>query len=967
MGWPNRLDKFWLDLSKGEKRIAFGRITNMPITLRGTLFAGAALLSVNPSPLLAQQTAEASPPEADRVDDIIVTGTRQSLENALNTKRNSDLIVDSLSADGIGRIPDLNLAEALSRIPGVQINRSATRRTGTVAIRGLPGAFSQVLINGQYLASPQVTNFQFGVVNSDIFTGVDVIKAQDASTISGGLAGLINLRTGAALGSPESLQVSLQGYYEELTQRVAPAGAVSFNKDLIPGVLAVRAAVAIKRQDFREDNVQINTYDQIEGTATPQNPSDDLFIPRQVRLAGGRTKSTSTSASLGLDWQPTDRLRATVSGFLNDFRSDNYTSQFLFEALSSSVRTGDPASRVNAPGLGATITDVTIVDPTLFVDSRNIQRDSQTWALTGALAWEANDWKLRLGAHYTKASRESIELGYQAQQNSLAGTASNGLSVRFNTGAGNIDRILYDLTAGSPLLDLTQGFNAPTGPTFRSATARVTRGGAFVGSFRNDDEAEDELALQFDVERTFELGPISGVRAGAVWRRKSQDQRASLSTLFGTDLSQLNNGFYDFTAFVGRPYFAGRVNGFDADDYAELDVDAITRVLVPTINPANLPAGGFIGPDGLVNIIDSTARASFYDSEQDIYGGYALFDLDQQISSNIALRGNLGLRYEKTSRRTSTPLSPTEFRFDYDNLNPFANLIFELGPNVILRGSYTETFRRPQPDSFAVLRTVEVNANGTLVTANLGASDLRPFTSKNIDLSLEWYNRAGSVLSAAYFHRNVIDFAASTRSCPEDGGDFGFGPLSFTGGVCRTVQSTPAAGDFPTVQAGATVNINTIANQDAFKLEGFELTAQQNLSFLPAPWNGFGGQMNYTYVRFIPNSGSTFTISEISRDTINVILYYDTPRFSVRGAYNFRSPYFLASGGTISGADRFVDRRSQIDLSASFNVNDRLSLSAEAFNITNAYLYEYQGVRSRARNYTLFGRTFALGVRYRFR
>ena len=339
-------------------------------------------------------------------------------------------------------------------------------------------------------------------------------------------------------------------------------------------------------------------------------------------------------------------------------------------------------------------------------------------------------------------------------------------------------------------------------------------------------------------------------------------------------------------------------------------------------------------------------------------------EIDQQLGDSVKLRGNLGLRYEKSERATQAQLQPAVFSLDYDNWLPSANLIFEIGDNIVLRTSYTETLRRPQVDSFAVLRSVAVDGTGQIVTVGLGAADLKPFTSENFDVSFEWYNREGSSISVLGFRKKITDFAGVTRLCPEDGGGLGFGPLTIASGVCRTVNASPAQGSLPAVLQGAAVNINITANQDAFTLTGFEVSVQQNLSFLPAPWNGFGGQVNYTNVDF--KSQGTFRLGEISKHTFNAIIYYETERFGIRAAYNYRSGYFLASAGTQTGADRSVRSRPQLDLSTTVNLTDRLSLFGEVFNVTNEQLVEFEGAANRVRNYFEFGRTYTLGARFRF-
>lgn len=910
----------------------------------------------------AQTTPQAQDEDASQVDEIVVTGTRRSLEDALSTKRRSASIIDSISSEGIGRLPDLNLAESLQRVPGVQISRSSARRQGTISIRGLPGDFSQTLINGQYLASPNVSNFSYGTVRSEVFSGIDVIKAQGANDPTGGLSGLVNLRTGDPLTGTDAINFSVDSAFEELTQEWSPGGALTFSRQFVPGVFGVRGAIGYKSNNFRIDNAQINAYDRVAGAATPDN-ADDVFRPREVRLPNQRTEGDSLSASFGAEWRPNDQIKAELFGFRNDYQSEADINEFLVSVQgASSVTALGTAS--NDGALGGTLSNIRIVNPQINVDTRILDESFETSALTGRLTWSDDVWTVSGTAHYTEASRSLDTTGYQAIQRAGTLAAPNGYVVEINTGAGELGDFRFDLSPSArQLVNLRQAFGAPISPTFREIRGTTATTTSFLGGFRYEAESEDELSLSLDVSRVLDLGPLSQIRAGAVYRDKSQSQGQSLGGLFGTQLGNLTNDFYNYSVFSGgQSFLNGRAGFFDIADYGQFDVRAITAALTPV---SGLPLGArySVGPDGLVVFEDSTALSAIYDNQQTIQGGYLMVDFDQQLSDLIRVRGNAGVRYEKSERETVASRQPTVLAFDYENTLPSANLIFEIGEDWVVRTSYTETLRRPQVDSFAVLRSVAVDGTGQIVTANLGAGDLLPFTSRNLDLSLEWYNRAGSSISILAFNKEVEDYAGTTRICPTDGGGFGFGALTTASGVCRTVNATPAAGSFPNVLAGAAVNINITANQDTFTLSGFELSAQQNFDFLPAPWNGFGGQVNYTNVNF--ETDSAFRLGEISEHSFNAIAYYETPRFGLRAAYNYRSEYFLGSSSTQTGSDRMVKARPQLDLSGSINLTDRAAISFEAFNVTDEDLFEYEGVEARIRNYFHYGRTFTVGFRYR--
>src|SRR6202007_1892664 len=154
--------------------------------------------------------------------DIVITGFRQSYADALKTKRDSDQFIDAISSDALGRFPDLNVGEAIQRLPGVQINREADSRNATISLRGLPGTFARTTLNGVGFADPilssatNTASTPLGAFNSDIFSAITVIKSPDASNLAGGLSGNIDLRIAPALGRKDGGFVKASYEYDDL-------------------------------------------------------------------------------------------------------------------------------------------------------------------------------------------------------------------------------------------------------------------------------------------------------------------------------------------------------------------------------------------------------------------------------------------------------------------------------------------------------------------------------------------------------------------------------------------------------------------------------------------------------------------------------------------------------------------------------------------------------------------------------
>ena len=188
---------------------------NYPVSLtllrRSTLAVSLGLIS---SFAVAQNTDQ----EETVLEEVVVTCMRASVEDCLSRKRNSDQIMDAISAEDVGKLPDQNIGEALQRIPGVSLDREAGEGKG-VSIRGLGAGLSQVTINGQQMASTEGSReFNFSVLDSSAVSVLEVWKSPMARQVEGSIGGTVNIRTRSPLDYKTSkLNISAMAQYEDLT------------------------------------------------------------------------------------------------------------------------------------------------------------------------------------------------------------------------------------------------------------------------------------------------------------------------------------------------------------------------------------------------------------------------------------------------------------------------------------------------------------------------------------------------------------------------------------------------------------------------------------------------------------------------------------------------------------------------------------------------------------------------------
>ena len=250
--------------------------------LRSALLASCGMIALASA---AHAQTVPAPAEPETVDAVVVTGFRQAYANAIATKRDTLEISDGISSDGLGRFPDLNVGEAIQRIPGVQINREADSRNATISLRGLPGAFARTTLNGGAFADPILNgSTPLGAFNSDIFTAINVIKSPSASNLAGGLSGNIDLRIAPALGRKDGGFAKVSYEYNDLGKLGSPLASMGYNAHLTDD-FAVFGVVAYKDEKFRRDSITVNSWAnklgsvQVGNQKVPgQNPVYDALI-----------------------------------------------------------------------------------------------------------------------------------------------------------------------------------------------------------------------------------------------------------------------------------------------------------------------------------------------------------------------------------------------------------------------------------------------------------------------------------------------------------------------------------------------------------------------------------------------------------------------------------------------------------------------------------------------------------------
>lgn len=1016
--------------------------------LRAALMASCAALAVG-SAAQAQQSTE-----SETVEAVVVTGFRQAYANAISTKRETLEISDGISSDGLGRFPDLNVGEAIQRIPGVQINREADSRNATISLRGLPGTFARTTLNGGAFADPILNgSTPLGAFNSDIFTAINVIKSPSASNLAGGLSGNIDLRINPALARKDGGFAKLSYEYNDLGNLGSPLASMGYNKHLTDD-FAVFGVVAWKDEKFRRDTITVNSWNNRLGAiqvgnqaAAGSNPVYDALIaanpggvyyPSQTRQLVKFNRGTTLSAATGFEWRINDEWKFGANGFITKRELDEATNNLLYidagpgngtntglaatSAVAKITDIGTPYIVQTPNGPRAYINKFTAANINTFDSVRSEPAENSTWAINPTLEFKNDDWKAtaNLTVSRAKALANQIELDVvQNPYRNLGPAGLNGIVAAVNLGGADLANYHAVLTTPHATHLPTGGFTIPaTATATTQAGAPMPGQAATVAADRfgvtgTNGEADNELdAFQLDFERMLD-GVINVVQFGGRAEHNKFTSSGSRNSALGAQTQNITPDMA-YQLPYARDFFGGKAGGATSN-WMNVDIERVLKAITPVntnlrtpTNPTGLPdqfqlgaPGVFLTPYGVVNnYTDGNYWNNNFSNQNDVYSAYIAAKFKAEVFS-IPVRGTVGTRYEYTEQKITAlnckncttalsnqagainhSLSTSVRKNTFDYWLPSAIIVADLRDDLIFRAAAYRTYVRPQPRDNVPTSFVQVPVDvnpptDPVYTVTLGATDINPYTSDSYDASLEWYNRPGGLISIAAYRKEIKGYIGPILDqsvlCPAsgkiDGIDVDLGTLTIdtSAGSPKCISSNRFVGAGGVLK-NAEVRISGKTNQSPMTVTGFEFNIQQNLDFLPGFWKDFGGAFNYSYTKIdgTDTAGNKITLPSVSENNLNVIGYYETDKFGFRLVYNWRDKYDLAAGNSFVGDARTVKARSQLDASASYQFTKDLSLSVDAFNLTDATRSEYENDPMLPRRIDYDGRTYQVTLRAKF-
>lgn len=945
------------------------------LRLGASLAAISALLGLA-SAVRAQEGQSTQAPEI--LDEVVVTGIRGSLMSAANLKRNSDGVVDAITAEDIGDFPDTNLAESLQRITGVSIERN-NGEGNQISVRGFGPSFNLVTLNGRQMpgaSSPkqesadsalQPRSFNFADLAAESVAAVEVFKTGRASLPTGGIGATVNIRTARPLelddfvlaGSVKGLMDESNVNGEDITGDFSGIISRRFRFDNGGGV-GILFNGSYSRRDSREEVVTTDGWLRNDPAANPTfaanvnraavNPALNpgvIYTPRNLVMDFSDHERTRKNAQLVLQFAPSDSLKATLDYTYSNYQDDIQRTQTAVWFDQNLVR-----GTANANG--------TVVNPSITSDGVNYG----AFDFNGYTDLIENENK-SLGFNVDWQVTDNISLNFDAH-NSESHAQPDGQSSDFLTilsgQIGTSYGVAYGTGTDVPQLNFTNGPGVdPFNPRRMRPNITLGRG----------NEMLNEIT-EYNVRGNWanaDSGSLRSIDFGVGYIDYSVD------TNFQFDLQVFNGGFTDpdtagFVTVIPRGGYGTAFSGSNglAPAFVQFNPFGFQQFYVD-----NGAAPVFSLAFGIVNQIEETTSSSFIKFNfEDQFNGYDV-------------RLNAGLRYEHTDvvgatlgnpPAALTWISSTELRAanapnqelielagEYDVFLPAVDLSVDLNEDMVVRASYGRTLSRPDLNRLRPNLAITDTRPGGPYQASRGNADLQPYISDNLDVSFEWYYSPGSYFSVAGFKKFVDNYiTTAVTNAPI------FSP---TLGCNLTDPSTPGVNP-PAPVTGTCANrtaifaISTVQNGEAAEVEGLEIALQHLFGD-----SGFGVQANYTIVRGDVEFDTASLNQNVAllglSDSANLVAFYDNGTLQARIAYNWRDE-FLQSVDQLRqpGEPVFVDAYGQIDASASYAVNDHFSIFAEGINLTDEittahgrydeqFLYAYHG-----------GTRYALGLRAKF-
>ncbi|WP_133300622.1 TonB-dependent receptor [Seongchinamella sediminis] len=862
------------------------------------------------------------------MEEVVVTGIRASLEESLETKRYADSVVDAINAQDIGKFPDKNVADSLSRITGVSVTRGFGEGE-KIAVRGTSPDQNRTLLNGAAVASADwfvLDNpsraFNYTLLPSTIVSSLEVYKSPQADIQEGSLGGTVMLRTRRPLDmAANSGVVQVQGMYSENSGEWDPNLSALYSWKNEAETLGFNVSLTKQDRTLVRDGTEVLGFENQDFGAGP------VWTPRAIGDAYFQQERERETALLTGQWRPSDAGELTLTYLNSDLDADN-TNYNRYEWFNGQAGGGniDPAS-ARLVGSGVVAGEVANNYAEYYVIDRSSYSETESLDLQYSHNFEHWSMDLRVGQTEAEGGTENDrQYGFDRF---LEGSTFNGLS----------HTPLYEGQVESTEQLLTRGL------------------GWMMENQRIMDDEETYATADFYIP--VELGVFNGIKTGVSYRDHDKGQYQE-----GTRFHWLTDDMHsdDATSYGGgsdtsgwNRWLYGKLNAGTLADYAVNESGAP----YPLMNLGR--AASVIFPaEAYANAATILFLPETWDVNEEILAAYGQMDFEGD-----GFRGNLGVRVVQTDVASTgynwdgdwlaasidqlggyqllvDALDPRgEFNVrqetvdhDYTEVLPNLNVAFDLNDEMVMRFSAAKVMARPD---FITIANQE-SANTDTRTGTRGNPQLDPETANQFDLAYEWYFQDQALLALTYFNKDISDTVISSTSTER--------------------RFDEKQGQFVDVLFVQPVN------GKGAEVQGLEVSYQQN-------FGNFGVIANYTYTdadskdeRDPVNNPGSGLVRGTSEHMANLSGFYESDWLSARLSYNYRTEWY--DGLSEFGSEMYINDYGQLDANVTVTVYDSWDIVLEGINITGEELEQYHIDSGRSARRYDNGARYVVGVNYRF-
>ncbi len=902
------------------------------------------------------QEAPAAAGDAE-LEEIVVTGFRAALTSSIEVKREAMSVVQAVSAEDIGKLPDSSIAESLARLPGLAGQR-VNGRTSAISIRGFGEDFTAASMNGrELLGMGDNRGVEFDLYPSEILSGVTVYKTPTATLMTQGVAGTVDLQTVRPLESDRV--INLQGSYEmneydALNPDMDDTGyrvAGSYVDQFMGDTLGVALTIASMESPSQEENFGAWGY--------ADSNSGNKILGGIKPYAHSATLNRDSYAGV-LEWQPNDQLHVTADALYIDY---------LDERVKRGLET--PGAEW---GIGENYTEDSVSDglvtsgtwlgvaPQMRNDAVEQEADLQVFGLN--VGYQLTDtWSLMFDGAYNKVEKTYTDWEIYS---SMGGRVGSPGQLKDNVGFQMTNRGAR-MSYGLPYDDFNQVY---------LAGAQRWGGGNPFNPNNDDDQdgfvniadfEEDLTTLRLQAEKAFDGNAFTSLQFGVNYSDREK--------------SKVNNGY-----FLVSPLYPGAELVPEKYRRGAVALDFLGGQRMAAIDGRALYRSGYY-TEVSEGDVKADRAADTYTINEEVTTGYAQLNFDHDYEG-VRLWGNLGLQYiwsdqqadgfDAVAGSAGVVATPVSVSHDYTDLLPSANLAIGLTDDVIVRLGASRTMTRTRLDRLKPGSSIVFNYGNNIPGATIerspwearsGDPTLEPITVNQYDLGLEYYFAKDGYVSASLFLKDLVNWQANSK-VPKDFTQFYYPGLIPSGSA--TLTTCPPLG----VCTFDGYDETTLAF-DGGNISGIEFQASLPFNIFADVLDGFGVLGYYTTIdNSLTVNGQEAAVIGLSERSWGVTGYFEKWGFQARVSGSYRSDYTAEVRGTSNTltTDRVLETE-LLDAQVSYDFGQGgfdgwlggLMIFASGQNLTDEPYVQFTNNDPRQiTKYSSYGATYMVGARYRF-